>query len=104
MTLITLILKKYVMSQLQSGPLEVTHALFNCAQKSEFHFGEDTALVAVQHMLLQTVDLFKTVSAMGLKLENMFALGKVYSNSPPVIATLRSMGITVIDSTLPEPG
>ena len=104
MTLITLILKKYVMSQLQTGPLEVTHALFNCARKSEFHFGEDTALVAVQHMLLQTVDLFQTAGAMGLKLENIFALGKVYSNSPPVIATLRSLGITIIDSTTPEPG
>jgi D-isomer specific 2-hydroxyacid dehydrogenase-like protein len=104
MTLITLILKKYVMSQLQSGPLEVTHALFNCARKSDFQFGKHTALVAVQHMLLQTVDLFKTTGAMGLKLENIFALGKVYSNSPPVIATLRSMGVTVIDSTTPEPG
>jgi len=92
------------MSQLQSGPLQVTHALFNCARKSEFHFGEDTALVAVQHMLLQTVDLFKTAGEMGLKLENIFALGKVYSNSPPVIATLRSMGVTVIDSTTPDPG
>ena len=104
MTLITLILKKYVMSPLQSGPLEVTHALSNCARKSEFHFGADTALVAVQHMLLQTVDLFKTVAAMGIKLENIFALGKVYSNSPAVLATLRNMGVTVIDSTMAEAG
>ena len=104
MTLSTLILKKYVMSQLQSGPLEVTHTLFNCARKSGFYFGEETALVAVQHMLLQTVDLFNTAGAMGLKLENIFALGKVYSNSPPVMATLRSMGITVIDGPPPEPG
>jgi hypothetical protein len=92
------------MSHPQLSPLEVTRALFNCARGSEFNFGEDTALVAVQHMLLQTVDLFKTTAAMGLKLKNIFALGKVYSNSPPVIGTLRSMGITVIDSTTPEPG
>lgn len=92
------------MSHPQLGPLEVTQALFNCARGSEFIFGEDTALVAVQHMLLQTVDLFQTTGAMGLNLKNIFTLGKVYSNSEPVIQTLRSMGITVIDSTTPEPG
>jgi len=61
-------------------------------------------MVAVQHMLLQTVDLFQTIGAMGLNLKNIFALGKVYSNSPPVIQKLRDMGVTVIDSTTPEPG
>src|SRR4051794_7646034 len=92
------------MSHSQSSPLEVTRNLFNCARDSKFNFGQDTALVAVQHMLLQTVDLFQTTGAMGLDLKNIFALGKVYSNSEPVIRTLRSMGITVIDSTTPEPG
>src|ERR1043166_849816 len=92
------------MSHPQSSLLEVTRAIFNCARGSEFRFGEDTAVVAVQHMLLQTVDLFKTTAAMGLNLKNVFALGKVYSNSEPVIQTLRRMGITVIDSTTPEPG
>ena len=67
-------------------------------------FGEDTALVAVQHMLEQTVDLFKTAGEMGLSLKNIFALGKVYSNSAPVIKMLLEMGVTVIESTLPEPG
>lgn len=88
----------------QLGLLEVTRAILDCARGLDFHFGEDTALVAVQHMLLQTVDLFKTTRAMGLDLKNVFALGKVYSNSEPVIQTLRNMGITVIDSTTPEPG
>lgn len=92
------------MSHPQSSLLEVTRAIFNCARGSEFRFGEDTAVVAVQHMLLQTVDLFKTTARMGLNLKNVFALGKVYSNSEPVIQTLRRMGITVIDSTTPEPG
>src|ERR1044072_1682003 len=92
------------MSHPQSSLLEVTRAIFNCARGSEFRCGEDTAVVAVQHMLLQTVDLFKTTARMGLNLKNVFALGKVYSNSEPVIQTLRRMGITVIDSTTPEPG
>jgi hypothetical protein len=55
-------------------------------------------------MLLQTVDLFDTAGAMGLDLRNIFALGKVYSNSPPVIAMLRDRGVTVIESTTPAPG
>ena len=92
------------MSPLQVFPLEVTRILLNRARDAEFHFGEDTALVAVQHMLLQTVDLFQTIGAIGLNLNNVFALGKVYSNSPPVIQALRNMGITVVESTTPEPG
>src|SRR5690349_586968 len=92
------------MSHPQSSVLEVTRAICDCARGSDFHFGEDTALVAVQHLLLQTVDLFQITGAMGLNPKNVFALGKVYSNSQPVIQTLRSMGITVIDSTTPEPG
>ena len=70
----------------------------------KFHFGEDTALVAVQHMLLQTVDLFQQIGAIGIDFNNIFALGKFYSNSPAVIRMLRDMGVTVLDSTTPEPG
>ena len=92
------------MSHPQHGLLEVTRSLSHCARGAKFHFGDDTALVAVQHMLLQTVDLFQTIGAMGLNLKNAFALGKVYSNSPPVVQTLRNMGVTVVDSTTPEPG
>lgn len=92
------------MSQAQSSPLEVTRALADCARAVRFNFGEDTAMVAVQHMLLQTVDLFKTAGDLGLNPQNVFALGKVYSNSFPVIRALRDMGVTVVDSTPPEPG
>lgn len=92
------------MSQTQTPPLEVTRALLDCAQATGFRFGADTALVAVQHMLRQTVDLFGTMDAMGLPCANMFALGKVYSNSFPVIRSLRNLGVTVVDTTVPEPG
>ena len=84
--------------------LRVTQAILDQARAAQFQFGADTALVAVQHMLLQTVDLFDTAGAMGLNLKNIFALGKVYSNSPPVIELLRSRGVTVIESTTPAPG
>jgi hypothetical protein len=55
-------------------------------------------------MLKQTVDLFDTIAGLGVRHENIFALGKVYSNSCVVIQTLRSKGVTVVESTMPEPG
>ena len=92
------------MSRSHSFPLEVTQALLHRARAHGFDFGEDTAMVAVQHMLEQTVDLFKTAADMGLRPQNIFALGKIYSNSLPVIKTLRHMGVTVVDTTVPAPG
>jgi len=88
----------------QQLSLEVTHALFERAKSTFFNFGEDTALLAVQHMLEQTVDLFDTIAGIGLSQRNIFALGKVYSNSRPVIETLRNKGVTVVETTTPEPG
>jgi len=92
------------MPRSQTHTLEVTQSLFERAKSAFFSFGEDTALVAVQHMLEQTIDLFDTIAGLGLSRQNMFALGKVYSNSRPVIETLRSQGITVVETTMPEPG
>jgi len=88
----------------QIHTLEVTQSLFERAKSAFFSFGEDTALVAVQHLLEQTIDLFDNIAGMGLNPQNMFALGKVYSNSRPVIETLRNRGITVVETTMPEPG
>ena len=84
--------------------MEVTGALSTSGGSSRFELGEDTALVAVQHMLYQTVDLFRAVEGMGLRTANIFALGKVYSNSTPVIEALRDMGVTIVESTFPPPG
>ena len=92
------------MTKLKPSLMEVTRALSNRARAAGFDFGEDTAIVAVQHMLWQTVDLFEAIAALGVKRENIFALGKVYSNSAVVIGTLRDRGITVLQSTIPCPG
>ena len=92
------------MSQPQPYRLEVTRALLDRARAARFSLGDDTAIVTVQHMLRQTVDLFRIVAGMGVNLKNIFALGKVYSNSSPVIRTLREMGVTVLDSSTPAPG
>ena len=55
-------------------------------------------------MLYQTVDLFRAIGQIGLRPENIFALGKVYSNSVPVISAIRNMGATVVESSHPIPG
>lgn len=93
-----------MMTSPRQSLMEVTGALSSCAGSACFDFGEDTALVTVQHMLWQTVDLFRATEAMGLRPENIFALGKVYSNSIPVVAEIRNMGVTVVESTFPRPG
>ena len=92
------------MNKLSTSLMEVTRALSDCANAAHFDFGEDTAIVAVQHMLWQTVDLCEAFAALGARRENIFALGKVYSNSPVVIEALRDAGVTVVQSTTPEPG
>jgi hypothetical protein len=92
------------MTYSQTSSLEVTRALLDRARAARFRFGADTALVAVQHMLYQTVDLLRTAGEMGLNLQNVFALGKVYSNNTPVIETLRQLGVTVVETTRPRPG
>jgi len=92
------------MSQPQPYPLEVTRALLDCARDAQFDFGEDTAIVSVQHMLLQTFDLLRSVIAMGVNPGNIFALGKVYSNNLQVMRALRDLGITVVKTSVPEPG
>lgn len=84
--------------------MEVTRSLSNAAKAAHFQFGDDTAIVAVQHMLWQTIDLFNALATLGARRENIFALGKVYSNSPVVIGVLRDLGITVVPSSTPEPG
>lgn len=92
------------MSTSNSSRLEITEALLKSARSLDFRFGEDTALIAVQHMLLQTVDLFETIGSIGLDLKSCFALGKVYSNNHQVIKLLRELGVTVVDGTFPKPG
>src|SRR5215813_10583941 len=92
------------MQHSQLVPLAVTQALSDRAIAAQFSFEEDTALVTVQHMLEQTVDLFAVIAGMGMSHQNIFALGKVYSNNSVVIKTLRSRGVTVVESIMPEPG
>src|SRR5690349_21033739 len=84
--------------------MHVTRELSKRTSSAHFDFGADTAIVAVQHMLWQTLDLCEALSSLGVRRENIFAVGKVYSNSPVVIAALRKRGMTVVESTTPKAG
>jgi len=92
------------MTKPRASLMDVSRALVERAKAANFNFGDDTAVVAVQHMLWQTLDLFTALVALGVRSENIFALGKVYSNSPIVMAALRNRGVTVIESSAPDPG
>lgn len=92
------------MTTLSPSLMEVTRAVSDAARAANFSFGEDTAIVAVQHMLWQTIDLCEAIAGLGARRENIFALGKVYSNSPVVIGILRERKITVLQSSSPPPG
>src|SRR5690349_19623900 len=92
------------MTKPQLSLLDVTRALAERARSANFNFGEDTAVIAVQHMLWQTIDLFDALVALGIRREHIFALGKVYSNSPIVIAALRNRGMNVVESSVAKPG
>ena len=92
------------MTKLSASLLEVTRALSDAAKAADFSFGHDTAIVAVQHMLWQTVDLCEALAGLGARRENIFALGKIYSNSAVVIGALRERGITVLQRSAPQTG
>jgi hypothetical protein len=92
------------MTELQPSLMEVTRALVTNARAAHFDFDKGTAIVAVQHMLWQTIDLFEATTTLGVRRENIFALGKVYSNSPVIVGALRDRGITIVESTMPAPG
>ena len=60
------------MTKLRPRLMDVTRGLSNRARTADFNFGEDTAIVAVQHMLWQTRDLFEALSSLGAKRANIF--------------------------------
>lgn len=57
----------------------------------------NVTIVACQHVLGTTVDLFQALLAKGLKPEHCYVLGKCYSTHPGTFNVLRSMGIKVSD-------
>lgn len=92
------------MEETRAPLMEVTQALVRSAKAHGFGFGKDTAIVAAQHMIWQTVDLFRTIADLGVRPENIFVVGKVYSNAPEVVDELSRIGINVTGTATPPPG
>jgi S-adenosylhomocysteine hydrolase len=67
---------------------------FYCSEQSKQILSQ-TVFVCVQHVLLTTGSLFKSLIELGVKPSNVFILGKCYSTNPEVLDELRDLGITV---------
>lgn len=63
---------------------------------------EDFYLISVQHLLRSTGSLFEAIIKFGIKPQNIFVTGKIYSTHSETSIKLKKLGINVIDSTLPD--
>lgn len=61
---------------------------------------QDVLVIAVQHMLATTVDMFAVMKSLGLK--DAIVTGKLYSDHAPSIDALSSLGITYIANQQPN--
>lgn len=59
----------------------------------------NTSLIACQHILGTTVDLFKTLIRKGLKPSKIFVIGKCYSTNNSVMKKLKNMGINIDENS-----
>jgi hypothetical protein len=59
-------------------------------------------VVSVQHILETTGSLFEAVLDIGIKPENIYLIGKIYSTHYKTLSTIQSMGIRVFNNTYPE--
>lgn len=62
---------------------------------------ESTVLVGVQHLLETTGSLIESLIALGLRPENTFLLGKLYSANGSVEERLRALGVNVYENRIP---
>jgi S-adenosylhomocysteine hydrolase len=76
--------------------LPLLDALSSCRDEIDF---SNTVLVGVQHLVASNASLLVKLRDAGLDYDRMFLLGKIYSTSPPVVETLRALGVFVHQSS-----
>lgn len=59
-------------------------------------------IIAVQHLLRSTGSLFETIIRYGIKPQNIFLTGKIYSTNFETSEKLKRLGINVVESTIPD--
>ena len=60
----------------------------------------ETYIVCAQHLVSTTYSLFHTLLKLGLKAQNLSAIGKCYSTDPQAFNEMRKLGIDVCPSSL----
>lgn len=63
---------------------------------------DDFFIISVQHLLRSTASLFETIIRFGIKPQNIFLTGKIYSTHFETSVKLKKLGINVIESTIPD--
>lgn len=63
---------------------------------------DDFYIISVQHLLRSTGSLFETILRYGIKPQNIFVTGKIYSTHLETSIKLKRLGINVIESTIPD--
>ena len=63
---------------------------------------DDFYIISVQHLLRSTGSLFETIIRYGIKPQNIFVTGKIYSTHFGTSIKLKELGINVIESTIPD--
>ncbi len=61
---------------------------------------EDTYIICAQHLVSTTYSLFHTLIKLGLKANNLSAIGKCYSTDPQAYEEMKKIGIDVCPSSL----
>ena len=63
---------------------------------------DNIAIIYIHHALDTSVDLLDSVLNLGARPENIFVLGKCYSDCPSVVNKIRNMGIFCLPSSYPD--
>lgn len=84
--------------------LPLNQLVVSKAQKLGIRFTDKTYVVAVQHLLDDTFDLYQSLIALGILPQNIFTLGKIYSNIPRILGQLENNQIQLVRTNPPPLG
>jgi hypothetical protein len=68
--------------------LPILNEIVHCSKTSLFQPLSDVAFIVIQHMLESTGSLIEALLGLGVCPENIYALGKYYSNNEKTIVAL----------------
>lgn len=84
---------------MKTTKLAVLNAVFSAAVSPTIPDLKKIVFVCVQHLLDTSIELFKTLIALGVIPNNIFLTGKLYSTGDMVVRELKNLGIQLQTST-----